>query len=163
MKPRIDIPNDKESLEIEVRHLREKIHRLELEKDILEKTVDIIKKDPGTNPENLTNKEKTIVIGALRDKYKLKELLTFLNLNKSSFFYQKAQLAKDDKYNKLKETIKEIFNKNYKCYGYRRIYDALKNQEITVSEKVNKKDYERGRTYCISSKAKETLFIYGRN
>ncbi len=34
----------------------------ELEKDILEKTIDIIKKDPGTIPENLTNKEKTIVI-----------------------------------------------------------------------------------------------------
>ncbi len=136
MKPRIDLPNDKESLEIEVKQLKEKIHKLELEKDILDKTVDIIKKDPGTNPENLTNKEKTIVIGALRDKYKLKELLTFLNLNKSSFFYQKAQLVKGDKYTKLRETIKEIFNKNYKCYGYRRIYDALKNQKTTVSEKV---------------------------
>lgn len=64
VKPRIDLPNDKESLEMEVNRLKEQIHRLELEKDILEKTTDIIKKDPGINPKKLTNKEKTEVIDA---------------------------------------------------------------------------------------------------
>src|SRR5690554_3024201 len=108
--------------------LKNQIHMLELEKDILEKTIDIIKKDPGINPENLTIKEKAIVIGALRDSYKLKELLVYLKINKSSYFYQKIQLTKDDKYSKLKGIIKKIFNENYKCYGYRRIYDELKNQ-----------------------------------
>lgn len=96
MKPRIGLPNDKESLEIEVKHLKEKIHKLELEKDILEKTVDIIKKDPGINLEKLTNKEKTEVIDALKNKYRLKELLCFLKLSKSSYYYQKA--CKNDKY-----------------------------------------------------------------
>lgn len=116
--------------------LKNQIHMLELEKDILEKTIDIIKKDPGINPENLTIKEKAIVIGALRDRYKLKELLVYLKINKSSYFYQKTQLIKDDKYSNLREIIKKIFNKNYKCYGYRRIYDELKNQETIVSEKI---------------------------
>lgn len=136
VKPRIELPNDKESLEVEINCLKAQIHRLELEKDILEKTIDLIKKDPGINPENLTYKEKTMVIGALKDKYKLKELLTFLNLKKSSYFYQKTQLSKGDKYSKLREIIKEIFNENYKCYGYRRIYDALVIQGIIVSEKI---------------------------
>ena len=138
VKPRIDLPNDKESLEVEVKRLKEQIHILELEKDILEKTTDIIKKDPGINQEKLTNKEKTEVIDALKNKnkYKLNELLHFLKLPKSSYFYQEALLLKDDKYSQLRENITDIFNKNYKTYGYRRIYLALKNKGIVVSEKV---------------------------
>lgn len=136
VKPRIDLPNDKECLEVEVKRLKEQIHILELEKDILEKTTDIIKKDPGINPKKLTNKEKTEVIDALKNKYKLKKLLAFLKLPKSSYFYQKAQLAKGDKYAQLRQNITDIFNDNYKAYGYRRIYLALKNKGIIVSEKV---------------------------
>lgn len=131
-----ELPKNIENLEAEVMSLKNQIHMLELEKDILEKTIDIIKKDPGINPENLTIKEKAIVIGALRDRYKLKELLVYLKINKSSYFYQKTQLIKDDKYSNLREIIKKIFNKNYKCYGYRRIYDELKNQGTIVSEKI---------------------------
>lgn len=93
VKPKVDLPNDKESLELELKRLKEQIHRLELEKDILEKTTDIIKKDPGINPKELTNKEKTEVIDALKTKYKLKELLLFMKLPKSSYFYQRAQLV----------------------------------------------------------------------
>jgi transposase-like protein len=88
MKPRTKLPNDKESLELEVNRLKEQIHRLELEKDILEKTTEIIKKDPGINPEKLTNKEKTEVIDALKNKYKLKELLGYLRISKSSCICQ---------------------------------------------------------------------------
>ncbi len=139
VKPRMDLPNDKESLELEVNRLKEHIYRLELEKDILEKTSDIIKKDPGINSQRLTNKEKTEVIDALKTKYKLKELLHFLNLPKSSYFYQKSLLAKVDKYAQLREDIKDIFNDNYKAYGYRRIYFALKNMGIIISEKVIRK------------------------
>lgn len=139
VKPRIDLPNDKKSLVMEVNLLKEQIHRLELEKDILEKTTDIIKKDSGINPKKLTNKEKTEVIDALKNKYKLKELLHFLNLPKSSYFYQKTQLAKGDKYGQLRQDITNIFNDNYKIYGYRRIYLALKNKGIVVSEKVIRK------------------------
>ena len=136
MKPIIDLPNDKESLESEVKRLKVQIHRLELEKDILEKTTDIIKKDPGINPEKLTNKEKIVVIDALQNKYKLIELLHFLQLPKSSYFYQKSLLGKEDKYAELIKNITDIFNENYKAYGYRRIYLALKDKGIDVSEKV---------------------------
>ena len=110
MKTSRELPKNKENLEAEVMSLKNQIHTLELEKDILEKTIDIIKKVPGINPENLTIKEKAIVIGALRDRYKLKELLVYLKINKSSYFYQKTQLTKDDKYSKLREIIKKIFN-----------------------------------------------------
>ena len=40
-----------------------------MQKDILEKAAEIIKKDRGINLKNLTNKEKAILIDALRKKY----------------------------------------------------------------------------------------------
>ncbi|MDY0236710.1 MAG: IS3 family transposase [Gudongella sp.] len=138
MKPRIDPPNDIESLELEVYRLKEHIHSLELEKDILKKTTDIIKKDPGINPQRLKNKEKTEVIDALKTKHKLKELLHFLKLPKSSYFYQKS-VKEIDKYAHLREYITVIFNENYIVYGNRKIYLALKNMGIIVSEKVIRK------------------------
>lgn len=76
------------------------------------------------------------MIDALKNKYKLKELLQFLRLSKNSCFYQKARLLKDDKYTQLREEIIDVFIENYKTYGYRRIYLALNNKGIIVSEKV---------------------------
>ncbi|MBC7088198.1 MAG: hypothetical protein H5T96_06975 [Tissierellales bacterium] len=50
VKLRMDLPYDKKSLELKVKRLKDQIHILELEKDILEKTTDIIIKDLGINP-----------------------------------------------------------------------------------------------------------------
>lgn len=43
---------------------QKQVHKLRLEKAILEKTAEIIKKDGGINPEDLSNREKAIVIDA---------------------------------------------------------------------------------------------------
>lgn len=40
------------------------------------------------------------------------------------------------KYSKVKNTIKEIFTNSYHAYGYRRIYNELKNNGENISEKV---------------------------
>ena len=48
-----------------------KIKELEIENDILKETIKILKKDQGIDQFNLKNKEKTMIIDALRDKYSL--------------------------------------------------------------------------------------------
>jgi putative transposase len=55
-----DLPDGKDDLESEVQSLKEQVRRLQMERDILEGTVDIVKKDPGADPGNLTNTEKTL-------------------------------------------------------------------------------------------------------
>lgn len=100
-------------------------------------------------------KEKTEVIDALKNKYKLNELLSFLKLPKSSYFYQKSQLVKGDKYAQLGEDITDIFNDNYKAYGYRRIYLALKNKGIIVSEKVIRKLMKQNNLIAYQPKQKK--------
>ena len=65
-------------LKNEVAQLKKDIYRLTMEKDILEKAAELLKKDKGIDINHLTNKEKTIIINALRRQYKLSELLAIL-------------------------------------------------------------------------------------
>lgn len=123
-------------LKDEAMTLQEQIDRLQMERDILERTVDLIKKDPGADPADLSNREKTILIGALRHKYTLTALLSSLELAKSSYFYQVTALESADKYGDLKQRIYELFHSNCQRYGYRRIHALLRLEGIVVSEKV---------------------------
>ena len=123
-------------LKAELNQLNKDVYRAKLERDIYEKAAEVIKKDQGVSLENLTNQEKAIVIGALRDKYKLKELLPIFKMAKSSYCYQEAVLNLPDKYSDMRNTIKSIFDAAHGRYGYRRIYTVLKNNGIKLSEKV---------------------------
>lgn len=64
------------------------MYLLQLEKDVLEK-VGELKKEKGFNLNNPSSKEKILLIDALRDHYKLSQLLTILNLPKSSITIRK--------------------------------------------------------------------------
>ena len=74
----------KAELQAQIAQLKEQVRRLELEKDILEGTVEILKKGQGADPASLTNKEKADLIGALRPRYMLKDLLNALQMPRSS-------------------------------------------------------------------------------
>ncbi|NLX27103.1 MAG: IS3 family transposase [Lentisphaerae bacterium] len=127
---------EKEALEQKVKDLERDVYHLQLERDILEKAGEILKKDQGISLVTLTNREKAVVIDVLRDKYRLKLLLKALNMAKSSYCYQENMISGPDKYNDLRVNIKDIFSEVNARYGYRRIYLALKNSGKTVSEKV---------------------------
>jgi putative transposase len=112
-------PHDKDALNREVKSLKEQIQKLQMERDILLGTIDIAKKDPGADPQNLTNQEKTKLIDALRQTYRLNDLLESLRLTKSSYFYHRIANSVD-KYEELRAVIRRHFTENYECYGYRR-------------------------------------------
>ena len=127
------------TLEEQHKKLEDKNYRLQLQNDILEKAAEIIKKDPGVNLESLSNREKAILINALRNKYPLKILLAQLNMAKSSYCYQNTAFNKPDKYADLRTKITTIFTDASERYGYRRIHISIKNKGIIVSEKVVRK------------------------
>lgn len=115
-----ELTAEREALEKQVEDLQGGIHRLQLEYDILEKTGELLKKGQGISPKTLTNREKTILIDALREKYKLKELLGLLSIAKSSYCYQRCALQRPDKYAQLRSMVKDTFASANSCYGYRR-------------------------------------------
>ena len=116
--------------------LQRQVYHLQLEKDVLEKAAEIIKKDQGITLQTLTNREKAIVIDTLRDKYKLKELLSVFHMAKSSYCYQEAVIKGPDKYEEAREWVRKSFSDSGCSYGYRRIYLDIKDLGKTLSEKV---------------------------
>lgn len=116
--------------------LQTQIRDMQMEIDILKETINVLKKDPGIDQTALKNREKAVIIDALKSKYPLPDLLKQLELSKSSYYYQESAMRKPDKYADLRTKIRLFFNKNKHRYGYRHIYGLLKREHITVSEKV---------------------------
>lgn len=116
------LTEERDTLREEVNRLNQEIRRQQMELDILKKAEEIIKKDQGISVSTLTNREKTQIADVLRGSYPLTDLLRVLVLARSSFFYHRAALRSGDKYAAVRIAITEIFNGNYRCYGYRRLH-----------------------------------------
>ena len=129
-------PGEREELESELEGLQKRVHRLQLEHDILLKANELLQKDRGINPRDLTNREKTLLIDALRATYRVVELLEALPMPRSSYFYHAARLQRPDRYQELRIDVGRIFDENRRVYGYRRIHMMLNRIGTVVSEKV---------------------------
>jgi transposase InsO family protein/transposase-like protein len=112
------------------------IRRLQLEHDLLRKANELLKKDLGVTPQLLGNRDKTMLVDALKHLYTLTELLAELDLARSSYFYHCSRLRMPDKYAAARVAMVDIFQSNYRCYGYRRIRSALIQRQLHISEKV---------------------------
>ena len=139
----------KQELEEEIIVLRKEHLKLELENKVLKKANEILKKEIGVDYSLLSNKEKTQIINALKEEYKINELLKIIHLKRSTYFYEIKRLN-FDKYLTIRKIIKEIFFNNYECYRYRRVKQELsKSYGIVISEKV-----------IIRLMKEEKLFLY---
>ncbi|KKB60773.1 transposase, partial [Robbsia andropogonis] len=113
--------HERSDLEKQVESLRRDIRKLELERDILAKANELLKKGMGIDLQLLSNREKTTLVDALKQTYALPELLSALRLARSSYFYHRARLLVTDRYVGARRVMVDIFECNYRCYGYRRI------------------------------------------
>jgi chromosome segregation ATPase len=68
--------SDRDKLEQQVKTLKRDIHNLQLEHDLLKKANELLKKDLGADLHLLSNREKTVLVDALRADYNLMELLS---------------------------------------------------------------------------------------
>ena len=126
---------EKNSLIQERDELLRQIHYLQMERDALEMAGNLLKKAGGIILKKISNREKAMVIDALRSKYRLKELLPLFQISKSSYCYQRNDLRVPGKDTIFKESIRAIFTENHEEYGYRRVHAVLKKQGTCLSEK----------------------------
>ena len=134
-KPKKAVPSDLQSTE-SIEDLKEKMLDMQMEIDILKETINVLKKDPGVDWRALKNREKAVIIGALKDKYSLPKLCAKLAISRSSYYYQETALQAEDKYHEIRDKIILLFHDNRGIYGYRKIHRLLKHEGITVSEKI---------------------------
>ena len=149
------LPHDRDALLSEIESLKCQINRLKLEKAILEGTVEIVKKDPGVDPKSLRNKEKGILVGTLINEYPLKELLGFVGMARSSYFYHRRLASVSGKYESLRRLIIKLFDENSGRYGYRRIHALLAREKTRVSEKVVRRIMAETNLVVISKKKRK--------
>ena len=132
----VQLQKEKQALEAEVKALRREHYRLQLENDALKEAARLLKKARGINLKKISNREKAMVIDALRDRYPLKDLLALFCMAKSSYCYQEAALNAPDKYRELREELRGLFAEAKERYGYRRLHAVLRTNGRIVSEKV---------------------------
>jgi transposase InsO family protein len=133
---REQLQKKKEELLIEVDNLQKQIRRLKLERDIYDKAAELVKKDPSVDPKNLTNREKAILVDAVREDHPLQEAMECLGIKRNTYYHQRACLQAEGKGHYLKDKITKLFRANRECYGYRRIHARLAEEGICISEKI---------------------------
>jgi transposase InsO family protein/transposase-like protein len=127
---------DLTELERQAESLRHDNRKLKLENDLLKKANELLKKGLGVDLQLLSNREKTLLIDALKHTYTLAELLAELDIARSSYFYHCARLRMPDKYADVRQVLSEVFHGNHRCYGYRRMHAALGRRQLHLCEKV---------------------------
>ncbi|WP_392563162.1 IS3 family transposase [Orbus sturtevantii] len=82
-----------------------------------------------------TNKEKTLVVLALKSQHPLKYLLSVTQLAKSVFYYHVNRLKEPSPYEKELKRIEAIYHEHKGRYGYRRVHLALMNEGSQLNHK----------------------------
>lgn len=142
------LPTDEAELTQMALKLRAEVRRLQIELDVRSATLEIVKKDLGTDPNRLTNREKALLVDSLRGRWKLKELLAAVGMAKSSYEYAANALKRPEteKERAVREAVVRAFKSNGGTYGYRRLLpevnDApgIKVGEWTVRKIMKERD-----------------------
>jgi transposase-like protein len=119
-----DLPDDIEILQDMLREAKLQLRRTQLELEARQATLEIVKKDPGADPDCLTNAEKAAMVTALRPKYKLCEILPIVGMAKSSYEYARNAQAKGEteEHAAARRAVVGAFEASGGTYGYRRVY-----------------------------------------
>lgn len=130
--PKRRAPDVPENIDELVRRCKE----LEIDNAILRETIETLKKDPRVDPRDLSNREKTQVIGALKTIYPIYQLMKKVGITRSSYYFHQFRLKKPDPHTELRIQIGKIFEASRQTYGYRRIWMALRSCGVRISEKI---------------------------
>lgn len=128
-----------EAPEEDIDSLRKRIHALELKNAVLEQKIEILKKDPSADVSDMGNREKAMVVGALRNVFSLSELLCELGLSRSTYYYERRALARGDRLAWLRPLVTSVFAQSHGIFGSERVWARIRELGIIVSEKVVRK------------------------
>lgn len=110
---------------------------LDIQIAIRKGTLELLGKEPGADPENLTSREKTLLVKTVSETLGVtaKSLLPVVGIARSTYHYQLAAMKRPDKDTPLLELVREAFENSRRRYGYKRIHLELRSMGISVSAK----------------------------
>lgn len=92
------------------------------------------KKDSILTDDRIRNRRISKIIRSLRDEFKLKDLLEYFELPKSTYMYWQERLDRPNKDEQVEKKILEI-RKDNPNYGYRRVTAMLRKQGLLINKK----------------------------
>ena len=142
-RPDHDVPDleglvaERDRVRAEVERLRREKREAEIELSILKGALDLVGKEWGADPDNLTNREKTILVKAVSAGHGIpaERLLARVGLARSTYYHQLNAMKRPDRDEGLLALVRDVFENSLRRYGYRRVWLELRNAGIVVSAK----------------------------
>ena len=126
-----------DELDADVDRQRREKRELDIEIAIRKGVIELLGKEPGAVPENLTSREKTILVKTVSETLGVtsRSLLPVVGIARSTYHYQLRAMKRPDKDSGLLELVREAFENSKRRYGYKRIHLELKGMGIVASAK----------------------------
>lgn len=126
-----------DELDADVERQRREKKEPDIEIAIRKGTLELLGKEPGTDPENPAGHEKTLLVKQTSEKLGVtaRSLLPVVGIARSTYHYQLRAMKRPDKDSGLLELVREAFENSKRRYGYKRIHLELKGMGIVASAK----------------------------
>ena len=126
-----------DELDADVERQRREKKEPDIEIAIRKGTLELLGKEPGTDPENPAGHEKTLLVKQTSEKLGVTagSLLPVVGVARGTYHYQPDAMKRPDKDSGLLELVREAFGNGKRRYGYRRIHLELKGMGIVASAK----------------------------
>ena len=126
-----------DGLDADVERQRREKRELDIEIAIRKGVIELLGKEPGAVPENLTNREKAILVKQTSEKLGVTagRLLPMVGIARSTYHYQIKAMDRPDKDAWLLPLVEEAFENSKRRSGYKRIHLELKGMGVRVSAK----------------------------
>ena len=126
-----------DELDADVERQRREKKEPDIEIAIRKGTLELLGKEPGTDPENPAGHEKTLLVKQTSEKLGVTagSLLPVVGVARGTYHYQPDAMKRPDKDSGLLELVREAFENSKRRYGYKRIHLELKGMGIVASAK----------------------------
>ena len=128
---------ERDRVRAELERIRREKREAEIELAILKGALDLVGKERGADPDNLTNRERTILVKAVSAGHGIPagRLLARVGLARSTYYHQLNAMKRPDRDEGLLALVRDVFENSLRRYGYRRVWLELRNAGIVVSAK----------------------------
>ena len=126
-----------DELDADVERQRREKRELDVEIAIRRGTLELLGQGPGADPENLTSREKAILVKQTSERLGVtaKSLFDAVGIPHGTYHYRLNAMNGPDRDAWLLPLVEEAFENSEKRYGYKRVHLELKGMGITVSAK----------------------------